>query len=64
MKAVVPCPLCNAVIEISEARLNQFIDCPDCDETFRIAALEPIKLIYAFDMDDEANYSDEVYPHK
>lgn len=59
----VPCPICESVLEIDEPEVGVALTCPDCGEAWVLASLEPVRLVYAYDMEDEdVGEPDEDHP--
>lgn len=48
-----PCPACGGIVEVVDPRIGQEVDCPDCDEALTVTALDPLRLDYALDADEE-----------
>lgn len=59
---VTPCPVCDSIIDFCGAQPEQKVECPECAEVFKIVSLDPLKLVYAFDLNHEAEFYDEDYP--
>lgn len=53
------CPLCGELIDIEAGFVGKEVECLQCGEVFRIASLEPLQLVYAFDVEDEGEFVDE-----
>lgn len=57
------CPICEALLEIVEPGVGSIVICPDCGEEWRVATIEPVTLVYAWEMDEEAALeTDEDHP--
>lgn len=54
----VPCPVCQAVIEVVPV-LGAQVACPECEEQFLVASLEPLELSYALDAEEEGWFADD-----
>ena len=58
----VACPICQTPVEF-EPVLDTIVVCPECGEAWRLAELEPPRLVYALDMEEEpALETDEDHP--
>ncbi len=55
----VSCPICEALLDIGAPALGQAVVCPECGEEWRVAATNPLTLVYAWEMDDDAVLGDE-----
>lgn len=62
MDTVTTCPSCDQLIDIPQASLGQELECAECHEVFRLVSLMPIRLSYAYDADEVAEYLAEDYP--
>ena len=61
----VACPICEALIEIEDVVLNATVLCPECGEEWRLVDLDPPKLAYAWEMEDEVAIDpDEDHPRQ
>lgn len=60
--SVVPCPVCNELIEIETPAVGREVECPECGEIFVVARTEPVELVYAYDLDEEKEVYDEERP--
>ncbi|WP_299428746.1 hypothetical protein [uncultured Meiothermus sp.] len=47
------CPVCDELVEITNVRAGLEVECPDCGEVLRVVSIQPLKLYYAFDPDEE-----------
>lgn len=50
---VVPCPNCEAPLELPADDVGVTIECPDCGELWRIAENPPPLLVYAQETEEE-----------
>ncbi len=48
-----PCPACGGIVEVVDPRIGLEVDCPDCEEALIVTALDPLRLDYALDADEE-----------
>ena len=62
-RVAVPCPTCGGVIEVDHPHLGRETECPDCGETFHLISLDPVRLTYAFEADEEVANDPDAYPH-
>jgi lysine biosynthesis protein LysW len=59
----VACPICESILEVEEPGLDARVTCPDCGEAWVVASLDPPRLVYAYDIDEEdAGEPDEDHP--
>lgn len=59
------CPICEALLELDEPVLETTVVCPDCGEEWRVATVDPVTLVYAWEMEEEvAAESDEDHPRE
>lgn len=61
----IACPICEALIEIDDLVLDATHVCPECGEEWRLVAIDPPQLAYAWEMEEEvAIESDEDHPRE
>ena len=53
------CPVCGELIEIVAGFQGKQIECLECREVFCIVSLEPLKLAYALDLNNEGEFFEE-----
>jgi lysine biosynthesis protein LysW len=51
--------VCGELLEVVDAHVAEQIECPECGELFRVVSLQPLQLTYAYEQDEEGEYSDE-----
>ncbi|HKI56767.1 MAG TPA: hypothetical protein VKB31_06395 [Trueperaceae bacterium] len=59
------CPICEALLELDGPAIGTTIVCPECGEEWRVASVDPLTLVYAWEMEDEAALdADEDHPRE
>lgn len=47
------CPVCGELVEVADARVGLEVECPECQEVLRVVEVQPLRLYYAFESDEE-----------
>ncbi|GIW24769.1 hypothetical protein [Meiothermus sp.] len=50
---VAKCPACEGLVEVVNPQVGLEVECPDCGEVLRVVSVQPLKLYYALEPDEE-----------
>jgi uncharacterized protein (DUF983 family) len=53
------CPVCDGLVEVFNAWVDLEVECSECGEVLQVVSVQPLKLYYALDLDEEPLLEEE-----